>query len=123
MRATRLSTGRTHSGKNALDATRQELAYGARITTDASSGDYFGIVVTDNDAATISNPLSPGRQQQITYEILNDSGGRMGRLRWGSEFKLAGSFTNPGDERRRTISFLYDGSSWCDIGRAGGDIG
>ena len=83
-------------GKNALDATRQELAYGVRITTDASSGDYFRIVVTDNDAATISNPLSPGRQQQITYEILNDSGGRMGRLRWGSEFKLAGSFTNPG---------------------------
>ena len=86
------------------------------------SGNYFRIVVTDNDAATISNPLSPGRQQQITYEILNDSGGRMGRLRWGSEFKLAGSFTNPGDERRRTISFLYDGSSWCEIGRAGADI-
>ena len=63
----------------------------------------------------------PGRI--ITVDVLNSSSGTLGAITWGSEFKLAGAFTNPAKGKRRTISFRYHQSGkWIEIGRAAADI-
>jgi hypothetical protein len=46
----------------------------------------------------------------------------MGAITWGAAFLLAGAFTNPASTKRRTISFVFDGTNWVETNRAAADI-
>lgn len=96
--------------------------YSASITPDSNTGDYHTIAATNGTAFTINNPQGSTAGQELTFEILNSSGGTMGTITWDTAFKLAGTFTNPANGLRRTITFRYNGSSWIEICRAGADI-
>lgn len=99
------------------------LTYSTTIATDASLADVYTITATNGTAFTISNPTNPYTGKFITYDILNSSGGSMGAITWGANFKLAGgTFTNPANTKRRTIVFRYDGTSWIEDRRASGDL-
>jgi len=98
------------------------LPYGVRISTDAAAANYFTIAVTDQKPFTIQDPSKPAPGQQIIYDIRNNSGGAMGDITWGPAFQLAGRFNTPASQKRRTISFYYDGAAWIEIARATSDI-
>jgi hypothetical protein len=95
--------------------------YGTTVTADYSKGDIQRVTVTDTNAFTIAavTNTDPGR---ITFDILNSSGGVMGTITWDASFHLAGSFTNPANGKRRTITFASEGSNWFEVGRAAADI-
>ena len=99
------------------------LTYGTTISTDAALNDDFTINVTNNTAFTISNPTNAIIGDLLTYSIKNTSGGAMGAITWGSEFKMAGAFTNPANNTRRTITFHRETSTeWVERSRAAADI-
>ena len=98
------------------------LAYANKISTDAAAANYFTIAVTDRNPFTIQDPARPIPGQQIIYEIRNNSGGAMGDITWGPAFQLAGPLMGPASQRRRTISFYYNGATWIETARAAADI-
>lgn len=102
-------------------STRTVLPYSTVIATDASQASIFSITVTDGVAFTISAPLKPTTGQEITYTIRNTSGGAMGAITWNAVFKLA-AFTNPATATNRSITYVYDGTNWVELNRAGADV-
>lgn len=98
-------SGATFGQKNIV------LAYSATIATNASNGETFVITATNNTAFTISNPTKPTHGQIITYRIKNTSGGALGAITWGTGFYMS-AWTSPATGYSRSISFLYDGTSW-----------
>jgi len=96
--------------------------YGTTVATNMLNGDKHYIPVTNGTAFTISAPVNPQIGQELTYLIINSSGGAMGTITWDAAFKLAGAFTNPAATKARTITFLYGGAAWYEISRAGADI-
>lgn len=106
-----------------VSAEPHALTYGATIATDASLSNDYTIDVTNGTAFTISNPTSTSTGQRLTYSIKNNSGGAMGAITWGSEFKLAGAFTNPANGNRRTITFCREtATEWVERARSMADI-
>jgi hypothetical protein len=99
------------------------LTYGTTVNTDASLAAHFKITVTNTSDFNIANPTNPTQAPlgRITYDIVN-SGGTMGVITWDTAFKLAGTFTNPANTKRRTITFYYDGTNWVEVSRAAADI-
>lgn len=97
---------------------------GGAVATDFTFGGPFKITVTDGIAFTISNPTGAASGDRILYDILNSSGGAMGAITWGTNFALAGAFTNPASTKRRTIEFYFNSADtkWVEIARAGADI-
>lgn len=102
--------------------TVKALAYSASIATDAALGSHFTTAATNGTAFTLTNPTNATAGKEITYDLLNSSGGAMGAITWDTLFKLAGAFTNPANGKRRTISFYYDGTNWVETNRAAADI-
>lgn len=96
--------------------------YSASVNIDAEAGIVYQLTVTDGSAFTIEAPGNPQTGFVISYDILNSSGGSMGTITWDSVFKLAGSFTNPANTKRRTITFYYNGTNWIELWRAEADI-
>lgn len=115
-------TGRLEVGGAVVEAV-ETLTYGPSITPNMNAGQHKRIVVTDGVAFTIANPIAASVGQRLTLSILNSSGGAMGAITWGSEFEMAGAFTNPSNGTRRTITFLRETSTeWVEQGRALADI-
>jgi hypothetical protein len=101
----------------------QTATYGPTINTNLTLGNYVQIVVTDNSAFTIANPTNAQVGEKLTYEITNISGGAMGTITWGSNFSFRdNSFANPANGKRRTITFVYRGTNWAQVGAASGDM-
>lgn len=98
------------------------LTYGTTVATVANQGEFFTLSVANTTAFTISNPTNAVNGQIITYDIVNNSGGVMGAITWGANFRLAGAFTNPANGKRRTISFYVNGGFFIEINRAAADI-
>lgn len=99
------------------------LTYGTTVNTDASLNDIFVVNATNGTAFTIANPTNAA-DKVITYIIMNSSGGAMGAITWGGDFKLAGAFTNPGNGFLRTISFARSAGVgyWCEVARTTTDM-
>lgn len=97
------------------------LTYGVSVATDAMRAEDFTINVTDAVAFTIANPTNPTEQRRITYNISNSSGGAMGAITWGSDFRLSGAFTNPANNQYRQIEFRRVGSQWREQNRTAAD--
>ena len=96
--------------------------YSASITVDASVQSYVKITATDGSAFTINNPTNPKAGMSLIFDVVNGSGTTLGTITWGTAFKSAGSFTNPADAKRRTISFYFDSVAWVETSRAAADI-
>lgn len=73
----------------------------------------------------ISNPAVRVPGGTITYDVANTSGGVMGTITWGSEFRLAGAFTNPATGQHRLITFVFDdrANRWREVCRSAADSG
>jgi len=103
--AVTLEGGVQVSADSRLWLSNEALTYGTTIATDLSLGNHFIVTVTDTVAFTISNPTQKAAGQRITYVIKNASGGVMGAITWGSDFKMS-AFTNPATGYSRSIDFI-----------------
>lgn len=131
------SVGRIHSGmtgttNNYMEAGGQDgslspaapvvgLTYGVNVATDASLGNRFTVTVTDNVNFTFDIPTNPTEGQTITYSVFNNSGGAMGTVSFGADFKTAGAFTSPANGNRRNITFTYQSAKWREDTRSAAD--
>lgn len=106
----------------AMSPTVTDLAYSASMTPGAHIAICQRITVTNATAMTINAPNNPNAGMDLTFDIINSSGGAMGAITWNAIYKMAGAFTNPASTKRRTIRFYFDGTSWIEIGRAAADI-
>lgn len=100
----------------------QTLTFGGTVSTDAKNGELCLLTVTSGAAFTIANPTNGRGGRRLTYKIINTSGGAMGAITWGANFRLAGAFTNPANNQARTITFVYDGSLWYELNRSAADM-
>lgn len=97
------------------------LAYGATVNTDASACNAFRLDVTNGTAFTIANPTNGQDGDTLTYNIQNRSGGAMGVITWGANFRLAGAFTNPANNNNRNITFLRESAVYRELSRSAAD--
>lgn len=98
------------------------LTYSASITPDAGRGEDQLITVTNTSAFTINNPINPQHGRRLTIYIFNNSGGAMGTVTFGSEFRLAGAFVNPANGSWRAITFIRQTSTkWREQSRSAAD--
>jgi hypothetical protein len=95
--------------------------YGASVAINAALGNHFVIVVTDTSAFTIANPTNPTAGQMISLNIRNGSGGSMGAITWGGDFRLS-AWTNPANGYSRSIQFRYYGTTWVEESRTAADV-
>jgi hypothetical protein len=96
--------------------------YSASITVDASVAAHVTVSATNGTSFTINAPTNARTGRSITFDIANASGGSLGTITWNAVFKLAGTFTNPANGKRRTVSFRNDGTNWVETHRAAADI-
>jgi hypothetical protein len=109
------------SASTAISAGRVAVTYGASMTIDASAGNEFVITPTNGTAFTIQNPTSQVTGQRITIRLVNTTGGALGTVTWGSQFKMA-AWTSPADGNSRAIDFQHNGTNWIEAGRTSADI-
>jgi len=109
------------------------VTYSASMTFDASQGSgEFIIPVTNGTAFTINNPVNAtgGNQYpkggKLVVTFVNTSGGAMGAITWGSNFKLA-SFTGPATTKNLSVTFtnasVYGSANvWREVSRTAADV-
>jgi hypothetical protein len=92
------------------------------MTPDASQGNIVVFEANAGGAVTINNPTNGQRGQILTYKIRNVSGGALGVITWGANYKMGAAWTQPANAFSRTIQFLYDGTNWIEISRTAVDV-
>lgn len=109
------------------------VPYSASMTFDASQGSgEFIIPVTNGTAFTINNPVNGtgGNQYpkgaKLVVTFVNTSGGAMGAITWGTNFKLA-AFTGPATAKNQSITFtnasVYGSANvWREVSRTAADV-
>ena len=106
----------------AIIGAHQTLTYGpGPIPVDASTGNTFTLVATNNTAFTLANPTNPTVGQHITFRIANTCGGAMGAITWDTVYLLAGAFTPPATGHSRLITFEYETGAWVEVSRTAAD--
>jgi hypothetical protein len=97
------------------------LAYGPSIAVDASLANEFDITASNTTAFTINNPTNLVVGQKLIFTVRNTSGGVLGVLSWGTNYKLA-TWTSPATGFNRSITFRYDGTSLHEVSRTPADV-
>jgi hypothetical protein len=90
------------------------VPYSASMNINAALGNVFVITATNNTPFTINNPTNSQVGQVITIQIRNASGGALGTLTWGSNFRAANT-TQPANGTSRSRTFVYYGSEWVEL--------
>jgi hypothetical protein len=98
--------------------------WGASVAIDASAGNFFNIVATNNVAYTIANPTnaSAGHNQWLLLRIKNTSGGALGAATFDTLYKLGAAWTNPANGFSRSILFTWDLTNWVEAFRSAADV-
>jgi hypothetical protein len=92
------------------------------VPINVAAGTLVNIDVTSPSAFTINSPTNDGANgQQLTISVKNTSGGAMGTITFGGEYKLS-AWTNPANGFSRSISFFYDGTNWIEFSRTTADV-
>jgi len=93
---------------------KQDIAYSTSITPDIANGHNIKVgTLTGN--ITINEPLNAVEGAVITFEFKQDgTGGRT--VSWDPVFKHAWSDTGNAADKRCTISFIYNGTYWIQLG-------
>jgi len=115
------NTGRMKQVAGGVTHKRVGITYSATMATDASLGSRFTITATNGTAFTISNPTNAQDGSVIEYTIYNASGGALGAVTWGGNFKMS-AWTQPANGFNRSIRFEYDGSFWIQKSQTGVDV-
>jgi hypothetical protein len=98
------------------------LALAATVVTNASLGDHFEITDTaPGTARTIQNPTNSVEDQDLTYDVYNNSGGALGAYTFDTQFKLAGAWVQPANGQRRMITFKRRNGAWRETSRTAAD--
>lgn len=96
--------------------------YGASVTIDAAQSDVFAVTANDANNFTIANPRSSVKGVELMFIVKNDTAGALGTLTWDTQYKLAGAWIQPAAGKRRTITFVSDGTDLVEKSRSAGDI-
>jgi hypothetical protein len=101
------------------------VTYSASMTPDSSLGQRQVITATNGTAFTINAPANPPAAapfgQRMTITLRNTSGGALGAATWNAAYRMA-AWTNPATGFSRSVDFVYDGTSWVEVGRTPGDV-
>jgi hypothetical protein len=106
---------------------RKTLAYGATVTPNLSSGNFFTVAVTNTSAWKLANPTGyaptsgSAAAQEWTLDVYNNSGGVMGAVATGTAYKLTGAFVAPANGFHRMYRFYWDGFFWRELMRSPAD--
>jgi hypothetical protein len=133
---TGLSTSRAIRGEwnSNLIVGHENLAYSATVTPDATRGSVQWVSATNATPFTFAAPLTPTIGAMLTLAVRNLSGGTLGAITWNAVFKTATGATwdaaddatattaRPATGFQRSVSFLYDGTNWVEIGRTPADV-
>ena len=96
--------------------------YGAVVPIDLSLGNIFTIVVTDGNAFTIDNPTNALTGCNFTIVVYNNSGGALGVITWGNQYKMTG-WANPANGMVRAVEFVStEVGKHIQAGAISGDI-
>jgi hypothetical protein len=99
--------------------------WGAAVAIDTTSGTgslWQRITATSNVAFTIGAPTTGVQGQQLLITLRNASGGALGAATFNAIFKLGAAWTNPANATSRSITFVFDGTNWVEIGRTAADV-
>jgi hypothetical protein len=109
-------TGRVHG------ACQSTAAAGVN-TPNLNSGDFYALTVNGGAGFTIANPTNARNGAWLTIEVVNVSGGVMGAVTWGAAYRLqGGAFVAPANNKRRCVTFRYDGALWIESNRSAADV-
>jgi hypothetical protein len=100
---------------------RFSLTYGATVAVDASQGNFGELIATNGTAFTMANPTNGRNGQALTLTISNTSGGVLGAITWGVNYKMS-AWTSPATGNNRSITFMYDGTNWNERSRTAADV-
>lgn len=101
----------------------QTLTYGTSVDINCALGNYCILVANNTTAFTINAPSNGVTGTEITFEIVNTSGGSMGTITWDAAFAFKSTWTNPANNKRKTIRFRKrSAGNWIQIGSASGDM-
>jgi hypothetical protein len=107
---------------------RKEPIFGATVSGIAPwVADTYVINATSGIGFTVSNPDTAGAHyprangHTLTIRINNASGGALGAVTWGSQYKL-GAWTAPANGYGRSITFAWDGTNWVEQTRTSVDV-
>jgi hypothetical protein len=110
----------TMSGREA-SRVRVTVPYSAAMVFEASLGNEFEVTATNGTAFSISNPTDPVDGQRITLRIINTSGGALGAVTFGTQYKMS-TWTQPATGFNRSVDLEYNGTNWYQISQTGVDI-
>jgi hypothetical protein len=80
---------------------------------DATAGEL--VSVTLSAARLVGAPLNPATGQRLTFILLQNGTGGFA-VTWNAVFKVSWSDTGNTANKRSMISFVYDGTNWCQDG-------
>lgn len=97
--------------------------YGTTTTPDASTGNVQQINVTDGVAWTLANATNPSLAEFLNIQIRNTSGGAMGAVTLGSEYRMAAIPAIANGQNRSFFFFRDPGNNkWVEITRSPADV-
>ena len=99
----------------------ETLAFASNIQPDCQTSDEFLVTATGAGEFAIDSPLNPVYGRRITITVRNSNMGSMGNITWHSVFRMA-TWTNPVGGHCRSIDFVYNGTSWIEVGRTTLDV-
>lgn len=110
--------------KTRMSIQKVQPVFGANITIDASLANAFEVVATTGAAFTILNPtnIQANTAQEITITIFNFSGGALGAITFGANYKLS-ALVAPANTFNKSICFRFDGTNlWREFARTPADV-
>lgn len=120
--ASTIHTGKIITTSGPLVGKYTDLVFGATVNVDASQGNSFGLSVPTSGNFSMVNPTNLTVGQVLNFPIANLSGGAMGTVTWDSQYYLS-TFTNPGSNKARMISFLCTAPTYLlELSQSAGDI-
>jgi hypothetical protein len=99
------------------------------FTPDLSQGSGQ-IIIGTAAAFTIANPINPPAQNansqfEMVIQLVNTSGGALGAITMGSQYRTAGAVVAPATGNRRYYTFMNVGTQaapvWSETGRSAAD--
>jgi hypothetical protein len=96
------------------------LPYSTSIDWDASRSDVFTLTPSDGSAYALRPPSHATVGETVSIRVVNARGAPLGTMTWPSNFKMV-RWTQPAPGRSRTLTLIYDGTSWREVCRTPDD--
>jgi hypothetical protein len=98
--------------------------YSTSITPDLRTGNHRTITITDGVAFAINAPTGPYFDgMEVTFTIINSSGGAHGAITWNTVWKLAGALAAIANGSNKTVTFRFSGTTnFYEASRSPADV-